>query len=259
MRRVTLALILLAGLLVGGALTGSTNPTETVATTEHSPTEEHTGHQSPVAPVLLGVVIILLAAKLGGEIAERVHQPAVLGELIAGVVIGNLGLIGFHALGFLATNEGIVILAELGVVLLLFEVGLESNVREMMSVGSSSLLVAILGIVAPFFIGWGLSAWFLPNEETLVHVFIGATLCATSVGITARVLTDLGKVATREAKIILGAAVIDDVLGPKGMALSRVVNSVYAATGCHIQDLFVDIQDCDFTSSAAGCPVKCKF
>jgi Kef-type K+ transport system membrane component KefB len=226
MKRVVLALIVLAGLLVGGILTGSTSPAEPASDAGHAAAEEHGGHQSPVTPVLLGVVIILLAAKLGGEIAERVHQPAVLGELIAGVVIGNLGLIGFHALGFLSTNEGITILAELGVVLLLFEVGLESNVREMMSVGASSLLVAILGIVAPFFLGWGLSAWYLPNEETLVHVFIGATLCATSVGITARVLTDLGKVATREAKIILGAAVIDDVLG---LVILAVISGVISA------------------------------
>jgi Kef-type K+ transport system membrane component KefB len=226
MRRVALALILLAGLLIGGALTSSTTPPESASTTEYASAQEHGGHQSPVTPVLLGAVIILLAAKLGGELAERVHQPAVLGELIAGVVIGNLGLIGFHALGFLATNEGIVILAELGVVLLLFEVGLESNVREMMSVGTSSLLVAVLGVVAPFFIGWGLSAWYLPDEDTLVHVFIGATLCATSVGITARVLTDLGKVATREAKIILGAAVIDDVLG---LVILAVVSGIISA------------------------------
>ncbi len=171
------------------------------------------GHQSPVTPVLFGLVLILVAAKLGGEIAERVHQPAVLGELVAGVVIGNLALFGWHGLDFLGTNEGIAILAEIGVVLLLFEVGMESNIKEMMSVGTSSLAVAILGVVAPFFLGWGVAAWQLPEEDILVHVFIGATLCATSVGITARVLTDLGKVATREAKIVLGAAVIDDVLG----------------------------------------------
>jgi len=185
------------------------------------------GHQSPVTPVLLALVIMLLAAKVGGEIAERVHQPAVLGELIAGVVIGNLVLLGYDGLAFLSTLEGITILAELGVIILLFEVGLESNVREMMSVGTSSLLVALLGIVAPFFLGWGLSAKMLPDEETLVHLFIGATLCATSVGITARVLTDLGKVGTREAKIILGAAVIDDVLG---LVILAVVSGVITAT-----------------------------
>ncbi|MDH3254854.1 MAG: cation:proton antiporter [Acidobacteriota bacterium] len=227
MRPVVLALILVGGLLVGGSLTGTTEPAIPDAAGEHATSEERGGHASPVTPVLLGAVIILLAAKLGGEIAERVHQPAVLGELVAGVLLGNLALIGFHGLDFLATNEGIAILAEIGVVLLLFEVGLESNVREMMSVGASSLLVALLGVVAPFFLGWGLSAWFLPDEEMLVHVFIGATLCATSVGITARVLTDLGKVATREAKIILGAAVIDDVLG---LVILAVVSGIISAT-----------------------------
>lgn len=216
MRRSILALILV-GLIVTWAVPSIGGPAvaEPAATQEtHDDGHgEGGGHQSPVTPVLLGLVIILLAAKLGGEIAERVHQPAVLGELIAGVVIGNLALFGWHGLDFLSTNEGIAILAEIGVVLLLFEVGMESNVKEMLSVGTSSLAVAILGVVAPFFIGCGVAAWQLPNEDILVHVFIGATLCATSVGITARVLTDLGKVSTREAKIVLGAAVIDDVLG----------------------------------------------
>jgi Kef-type K+ transport system membrane component KefB len=166
-----------------------------------------------VVPVLLGLIVILAAAKLGGELLERIGQPAVLGELIFGVVLGNLALLGFHGFEFLKTNQGIEILAQIGVMLLLFEVGLESNVKEMMSVGASSLLVATLGVIAPFFLGWGVSAWLLPDEELLAHVFIGATLCATSVGITARVLTDLGKVTARESKIILGAAVIDDVMG----------------------------------------------
>ena len=194
----------------------------------HADTGEgsHAGHASPVTPVLLGLVIILIAAKLGGELAERFDQPAVLGELIAGVVLGNLALIGVSGFGFLATNEGIAILAEIGVILLLFEVGLESKVSEMLSVGVSSLFVALLGVVAPFFLGWGVSAWFLPDENILVHLFIGATLCATSVGITARVLTDLGKVTTRESKIILGAAVIDDVLG---LVILAVVSGVITA------------------------------
>jgi Kef-type K+ transport system membrane component KefB len=194
----------------------------------HSSSDEgsHAGHASPVTPVLLGLVIILIAAKIGGELAERFHQPAVLGELVAGVVIGNLALLGITSFEFLGTNEGIAILAEIGVILLLFEVGLESNIGEMLSVGASSLLVAILGVVAPLFLGWGVSAWFLPQEDLLVHLFIGATLCATSVGITARVLTDLGKVTTRESKIILGAAVIDDVLG---LVILAVVSGVISA------------------------------
>jgi Kef-type K+ transport system membrane component KefB len=227
MRRASLLLILLGLILLGAHGAAAPSPVASAETqTEHGGNAESSGHQSPVAPVLLGIVIILLAAKLGGEVAERVSQPAVLGELVAGVILGNLALLGIHRLDFLATNEGIAILAELGVVLLLFEVGLESNVREMMSVGASSLLVALLGITAPFFLGWGLSAWILPQEDSLVHVFIAATLCATSVGITARVLTDLGKVASREAKIILGAAVIDDVLG---LVILAVVSGIISA------------------------------
>ncbi|HUF78980.1 MAG TPA: cation:proton antiporter, partial [Thermoanaerobaculia bacterium] len=129
---------------------------------------------------------------------------------------------------FLGTNQGIEILAELGVILLLFDVGLESNLDEMKSVGASSLAVAVLGVVAPFFLGWGVSAWMIPDEEMLVHLFIGATLCATSVGITARVLADLGKLQKRESKIVLGAAVIDDVLG---LVILAVVAGVITAAG----------------------------
>ncbi len=234
MRRALIALLLLAAFLTLKPLEATPPPDGAVppaeaSIAEHGGGEDHGGgggHSSPVTPVLLGLVIMLLAAKLGGEIAERVSQPAVLGELIAGVILGNLVLFGYGGLEFLATNEGIGILAEIGVILLLFEVGLESNVKEMMSVGASSLAVAVLGVIAPFFLGWGISAWMLPDEELLVHLFIGATLCATSVGITARVLTDLGKVQTREAKIILGAAVIDDVLG---LVILAVVSGVISA------------------------------
>jgi len=189
--------------------------------------EEDAGHGGPVVPVLLGLVVILIAAKLGGELFERLGQPAVLGELILGMALGNLALLGYGGLGFLRTAQGLEILAQLGVILLLFQVGLQSKVQEMLSVGWSSLLVAVLGVIAPFFLGWGVSAWMLPREETLVHVFIGATLCATSVGITARVLTDLGKLSARESKIILGAAVTDDVLGL--VILSVVVGTIGAA------------------------------
>ncbi len=185
------------------------------------------GHGGPVVPVLLGLVIILAAAKLGGELFERLKQPAVLGELIFGMALGNLALLGFGGLEFLHASVGLEVLAQLGVALLLFQVGLESNVEEMLSVGWSSLLVAVLGVVAPFFLGWGISAWMLPEENVLVHVFIGATLCATSVGITARVLKDLGKLAAPESKIILGAAIIDDVLGL--VILSVVVGTISAA------------------------------
>ena len=163
--------------------------------------------------VLVGVAVILIVAKLGGELFERLGQPAVLGELISGMVVGNLVLFGFTAAEPLKTNGIISALAEIGVIILLFEVGLESDIREMMEVGWSSLLVAALGVVAPFLLGWAVAAYFIPDEARLGHIFIGATLCATSVGITARVFKDIGKLATREARIILGAAVIDDVMG----------------------------------------------
>lgn len=180
--------------------------------------------------ILIALAVILIVAKLGGELFERIGQPAVLGELIGGIILGNLVLFSFTAAEPLKTNEVIAAIAEIGVIILLFQVGLESDLREMKAVGWSSLLVAVLGVVAPFFLGWGVAAWFIPGEPRLVHVFIGATLCATSVGITARVFKDLGKLATREARIILGAAVIDDVLGL--MILAVVAGAIKAtATG----------------------------
>ncbi|HEU4714104.1 MAG TPA: cation:proton antiporter [Pyrinomonadaceae bacterium] len=177
--------------------------------------------------VLIGVTVMLVVAKLGGEVFERLGQPGVLGELVAGVLLGSLVILGFTGAEQLKTNATIAALAELGVIILLFEVGLESDLRQMVEVGWSSLLVAVLGVVAPFLLGWGVSAYFIPEEPMLGHIFIGATLCATSVGITARVFKDLGKLATREARIILGAAVIDDVLGL--LILAVVAGAIRAA------------------------------
>jgi Kef-type K+ transport system membrane component KefB len=177
--------------------------------------------------VLVGIAVMLMAAKLGAEIFDRLRQPAVLGELLAGIVLGNLTLVGFHRFEVLRTDTVIAALAQIGVILLLFEVGLESKLAEMLEVGWSSLFVAVAGVVVPFFLGWGVSAYFLPGESRLVHVFIGSVLCATSVGITARVLKDLGKLSLPEARIILGAAVIDDVIGL--LILALVVGSVTAA------------------------------
>jgi Kef-type K+ transport system membrane component KefB len=170
-------------------------------------------HVDPVASVVGGLAVMLLAAKLGGELAIRVRQSAVLGELIAGIILGNLpfgAAAPFHAL---AESETIEVIAGIGALILLFEVGVESTVGQMLKVGLTSLLVAVLGVVLPFALGWGVSAWLLPDASAYVHAFIGATLCATSVGITARVFQDLGASRTQEARIILGAAVIDDVLG----------------------------------------------
>jgi Kef-type K+ transport system membrane component KefB len=164
-------------------------------------------------PILAGLVLILVGAKLGGELFESYGQPAVLGELLAGIVIGNLGLLGYDGLDSLRTQTGISILAQIGVLFLLFRVGLESDVKKMMAVGASSFLVALLGVVTPMVLGFFVSQWFFPSHNPLTHWFVGATLTATSVGITARVLTDLGRAASKEGRIILGAAVIDDVMG----------------------------------------------
>lgn len=184
------------------------------------------GHGEPVALVILALAVILAAAKLGGDLAVRIGQPAVLGELVAGVVIGNLDLLGVSALEVLATSRSIEVLAQIGVLILLFQVGLESTVRDMLKVGVTSLVVATLGVVTPFALGWGVGALMLPDHSSYVHAFLGATLTATSVGITARVLQDLGKSQSAEARIILGAAVIDDVLG---LVILAVVTGVIQA------------------------------
>jgi Kef-type K+ transport system membrane component KefB len=162
---------------------------------------------------LLSLALILTFAKAGGDLAVRLGQPSVLGELGAGVLLGNIDLLGLTGLSTLGTEPFVQHLAELGVVLLLFEVGLESTVAQMAKVGPSAALVAVLGVVAPMALGIGVGAWLLPESSFYVHLFLGATLCATSVGITARVLKDIGQSDTGEARIILGAAVIDDVLG----------------------------------------------
>jgi len=180
-------------------------------------------HADPVAAVVLALAVILVAAKLGGDLAVRAGQPAVLGELVAGIVLGNLDLAGVTWFRGLAVDPTIGILAQIGVVLLLFQVGLESTVREMLTVGVPSFLVAVIGVVTPFALGWGVGAALLPQESWYAHAFLGATLTATSVGITARVLADLGKERTAEARVIIGAAVIDDVLG---LVILAVVSGV---------------------------------
>jgi Kef-type K+ transport system membrane component KefB len=161
----------------------------------------------------LGVLaVILVTARIFGGVARAIGQPAVLGELLAGVVLGAsvVGVIrpddhtlpGTLVLGFLA---------EIGVVVLLFEIGLETDLMQLLRAGSASTMVAIVGVVLPFAGGYFLCRWFgLQNMECIVA---GAALTATSVGITARVLNDLGRLHAPESQIVLGAAVIDDILG----------------------------------------------
>lgn len=171
------------------------------------------GHGDQVPMVLLGLVVLFLGAKIGGILALRYSLPIVLGELLMGIFLGNLVLLGIPGFEFIKQSDIFLVFAEIGVILLLFEVGLESSLKEMLQVGPVALLVAVIGVIAPFFLGYGVSWFFMPEKSPYIHAFIGATLCATSVGITARVLKDLGKLQLKESKIILGAAVIDDVLG----------------------------------------------
>lgn len=217
---------------IGYPVDSSEIATHSVPATEHHEAEAESGEhgvhpQSVAIPVLFALIIILITAKLGGDVLERFRQPAVLGELVIGVVIGNLTLLNFHGLDFLKTNVPLEVLAEIGVIILLFEVGLETRIRDMLQVGTTAFAVATLGVIAPFFLGWGVAATFLPTESVYTHVFIGATLCATSVGITARVLRDIGKVNSKEGRIILGAAVIDDIMGL--VVLSVVTGLISAA------------------------------
>ncbi len=169
-------------------------------------------HQIEVGHFFFIFIVILLAAKLAGEAFERIGQPAVLGELVAGVLVGQsvLGLVPVdpaHPYGAM-----VHVLAEIGVAILLFEIGLETDLREMFRVGPASLTVALVGVVLPFLFGYLFWHWY-EGGVSLTAIFVGATLTATSVGITARVLTDLGKINTSEARIIIGAAVLDDILG----------------------------------------------
>ncbi|MEX1997343.1 MAG: cation:proton antiporter [Candidatus Andersenbacteria bacterium] len=174
----------------------------------HSPDQ---GHHTAVT--FLWIAIILLVAKFSSLI-ERFGQPAVLGELLAGVVLGNLALVGLTMFEPIRHDSIIVFLAELGVVILLFQIGLESNIKTLRSVGWRAFLVAMVGVIGPFILGTYLvGPWLLPGLSANTYLFLGAALTATSVGITARVFRDLGKLQTPEAQIVLGAAVIDDVMG----------------------------------------------
>lgn len=185
------------------------------------------GHGS-VPTVLLSLAFVLVGAKLAGELLERVGGQAVLGELLFGVVLGNVALFGGPDTSGIGRNETFAVLAELGAILLLFQVGLESTPREMMAVGGRATLVAVVGVVTPMLLGFGVGELLRPGESWMLHAFLGSMLAATSVGITARVLKDAGAVQTPFARIILGAAVIDDVMG---LLVLAVVSGIITAAG----------------------------
>jgi Kef-type K+ transport system membrane component KefB len=154
---------------------------------------------------LFSLIVIYISSRLLGELAVRIGQSSVLGELLAGVLVGP------SLLGLVHQTETLTLLGEIGVMLLLFEVGLESDLQSFLRVGPSAAIVALIGVAVPFALGYGVAAML--HFPPLQAIFIGATLTATSVAISARVLSDLGRLQSREGNIILGAAVLDDILG----------------------------------------------
>ncbi|MDP3964344.1 MAG: cation:proton antiporter [bacterium] len=194
----------------------------------HTPAQASDGEiGSHSAITLLWLALIILSAKIAGAAVKRFRQPEVLGELFVGILLGNLGLIGFHYLEPMKTDAVIGFLSEFGVMLLLFKIGLESNLREMRAVGLRALMIAIIGVIVPFVLGWKVvGPLVMPGYEAHTYLFLGATLTATSVGITARVFEDLGQISSIAAKLVSGAAVIDDVFG---LLFLTVVRSIVTA------------------------------
>lgn len=169
-------------------------------------------------PFLFQLFFIFVWAKLFGEIFERLHVPAVLGEILAGVLVGPYGA------ALVVPSDAIYAVAQIGAIFLLFTVGLETNPKDLLQVGRTSLYVALAGIAAPFILGFGYM--MLVRGSAHEATFVAAAMVATSVGITARVLSDLHALNTHVAKIILGAAVFDDILG---MILLTVVTGLVAS------------------------------
>ena len=188
---------------------------------------------SRASPILFGLALLMVGAKVGGLAAERWGQPAVLGELLVGIGAGNLlpPFFGEHGIAFVRGEPTLHVLAEIGVLVLLFDVGLEADLRALVRVGPSASLVAVIGVVTPFALGWGTARWLVPDAPTLAHLFVGATLTATSVGITARVLKDLGSLQSREGQVILGAAILDDILGLVVLAVMSGLVTTMASGG----------------------------
>ena len=162
--------------------------------------------------LLLQLLIILIAARVMGEIVTRFGAPSVIGELFAGIIIGP------SLLGWVETNDVILILAEIGVILLLFEVGLETDVDKLLDAGRKAVIVAIGGFIAPLVVGFAVTR-YLFDQSILVSLFVGGTLTATSIGITVRTLKDVHRQNSPEGQITLGAAVLDDILGVILLAL----------------------------------------
>ena len=178
------------------------------------PAAAHAAGAGVVGENLLWLALILLSARLFAPLAQKLGFPAVLGELLLGVALGNLSLFGLHYFDSVAKDPIIAFIAELGVIVLLLQIGLETRLADLVRVGGRATAVAAIGIAAPFALGaYLVGPLLLPGQSQNAYLFLGATLAATSVGITGRVFRDLGRLDSAEARIVLGAAVIDDVLG----------------------------------------------
>ena len=178
------------------------------------PAGAHAAGAGVVGENLLWLALILLSARLFAPLAQKLGFPAVLGELLLGVALGNLSLFGLHYFDSVAKDPIIAFIAEQGVIVLLLQIGLETRLADLVRVGGRATAVAAIGIVAPFALGaYLVGPLLLPGQSQNAYLFLGATLAATSVGITGRVFRDLGRLDSAEARIVLGAAVIDDVLG----------------------------------------------
>lgn len=168
-------------------------------------------HSSTISFLLFAV--LLLAGKIG-SIIEKIGLPAVLGELAAGILLSGLAYFGVEALRTIPQQQVFIFLAELGATILLFKIGLESNISKLSKVGVNAILVAMTGVIVPFLVGsYFLGPLLFPDASSIAHMFIGASLVATSVGITVSVFSDLKILKLRPCQTVLGAAVIDDVLG----------------------------------------------
>ena len=176
--------------------------------------------------ILLSLFVVFLAAQIGAEVAQRVRLPGVVGEIAAGCVVGP------SLLGWVQPAEALDVLAEIGVVLLLFSVGLETQLAELKRVGRSAVLVGVLGVIVPFVLGalWAHGSGY----EWAQSMFVAAAFVATSAGITARVLQELGALQRQESRVILGAAVIDDILA---MLLLGVVTSLQSGESLQLGHL----------------------
>src|SRR5574340_202865 len=177
---------------------------------------------------LFGVFIVFFSAQVGAEIAQRLRLPAVVGEIVAGVVVGG------SVLGWVQVGEPLELLAEIGAVLLLFSVGLETRLEDLRKVGRVALLTGLGGVLLPFALGAVWALW--AGEATPNALFTAAAFVATSAGITARVLKDLGVLDHKASRIILGAAVIDDILA---MLLLAVVTALRGETGLDVVSLVI--------------------